>query len=38
LDQGERQQIDCSQWANGLYHYQLLQGKKHSSGRLVLQR
>lgn len=38
LEQGERQQIDCSQWANGLYHYQLLQGKKHSSGRLVLQR
>lgn len=38
LGAGERQQIDCSQWANGLYHYRLEQGSQQSSGRLVLQR
>lgn len=38
LEAGERQQIDCGHWADGLYHYRLLQGKKYSSGRVVLQR
>jgi hypothetical protein len=38
LEAGERQRIDCSSWANGLYHYRLQQGQRHSSGRVILQR
>lgn len=38
LGAGERQRIDCSSWANGLYHYRLEQGLQHSSGRMILQR
>lgn len=38
LGEGERQRIDCSQWADGLYHYRLEQGLQHSSGRLILKR
>lgn len=38
LEVGKRQRIDCSQWTNGLYQYQLLQGQQQRSGRVLLQR
>ncbi|MDP2188692.1 MAG: T9SS type A sorting domain-containing protein [Sphingobacteriaceae bacterium] len=38
LEAGERQRVDCSQWANGLYQYRLWQAQEHSSGRILLQR